>query len=132
MIEGIICRAMEYRERAVKYFMNFEEERLRENFDKAGEALWGVISCLLNAIHLLEKGKPITDHQMMRQFAVHYLVSMTDEGERLVGIFKRAEKLHANFYHSFLDRDEFNELCNEIIELIKVLEELYNREMSKF
>ena len=47
----------EYRSRATLYLENFHEEALKGDREKAGEALWGAVACLLNAIHLLMEGK---------------------------------------------------------------------------
>lgn len=62
MSQDIFAKVKGCRERASLYFENFEEERRREDREKAGEALWGVVSCLMNAFHIFEKGKPAPKH----------------------------------------------------------------------
>ena len=117
-----IGRAQEYRERASHYRRNFEEERGRRSKEKAGEALWGVVSCLLNAIAILEKGKPCFEHRLLSNFAKQFLVSSFEDGEQLARIYKKVEKFHANFYHAFLDDEEFEQIGADIWRLVERLD----------
>ncbi|MCD6255483.1 MAG: hypothetical protein J7J44_04320 [Deltaproteobacteria bacterium] len=118
MRESIIYRVRDYMERASRYFDNFEQERRRGEKEKAGEALWGVVSCLLNAFFILEKGKPASKHGVLSDFAQQFLISSFKNGEELARVYKKVEKFHANFYHAFLDKAEFEELCADILTLV--------------
>jgi len=122
MREEIIERVKDYRERASRYFGNFEEERRKGDREKAGEALWGVVSCLVNAFFILEKGKPSSKHGVLSDFAQQFLTSTFEEGEELAKIYKKVEKFHANFYHAFLDDEEFEEMGADILRLVERLD----------
>ena len=128
----IIKKANEYRERATRYLKNFEWEMEKRDREKAGEALWGVVSCLVNALYLLEEGKPSSRHGDSCKFAQEFLISSQGEmdGKELVNAYRKVEKFHANFYHAFLDEDEFGLSAAEILQLIKHLGQLLNDKIS--
>jgi len=86
----IIKKANEYRERATRYLKNFEWEMEKRDREKAGEALWGVVSCLVNALYLLEEGKPSSRHGDSCKFAQEFLISSQGEmdGKELVFSFQ--------------------------------------------
>jgi hypothetical protein len=115
--EDILKRVMGYRNRAQLYLKNFEKEKIEGNREKAGEALWGVISCLINALAILEYGKPISDHKEQSRFATQFILSTYEDGEKLAKAYSYAERFHANFYHAFLDAQEFETISAEILNL---------------
>jgi hypothetical protein len=131
MIEEMLIRVENYRERASFYFSNFEKEMREGNKEKAGEALWGVVSCLVNALSLIERGKPLPNHKEQSVFAQQFLVSKFKEGEELAKIYRTAEKFHANFYHAFLDKEEFENMVAGIQKLIEFLDRALKEELSK-
>jgi hypothetical protein len=124
MIKHRLEKISEYRSRATRYLQNFEWEIQKKDREKAGEALWGIVSCLFNAIYLLETGKPCSEHAKLRIFAGEFLVSNFGEGdgERFYDIYRKVEKFHANFYHAFLDEDEFEKDASEILRLLGILD----------
>ncbi len=61
-------KAREYWERASFYLKNYENDRIKSE-EKASEDLWGVVSCLMNAISVVELGKPQSRHGNQRKFA---------------------------------------------------------------
>lgn len=113
---------MEYRDRARTYFKNFEKERMKGNREKAGEALWGVVSCLINALALIVCGRPLPDHKEQRRFAREFILSTFEDGEELVKAYNNAEKFHANFYHAFLNDEEFEKIGADIVRLTERLD----------
>ena len=96
-----IQKAREYWERASFYLKNYENDRIKSE-DKASEDLWGVVSCLMNAISVVELGKSQPRHGNQREFAMQFLISEFEDGKELFKIYEKAEKLHSNFYHSFI------------------------------
>jgi len=115
--------ARKYRERASRYLQNYEWEMEKGDREKAGEALWGVISCLINSLYFLENGKPATVHRVSVNFAKQFIASTFGEnGKELVDIYGNAEKFHANFYHAFLDEEEFKKMAGDILKLVKNLD----------
>lgn len=124
-------KAKEYRERAARYLRNFESEQEKRDREKAGEALWGVVSCLTNALFILYKGRPSSNHRTTSEFAKQFIVSnFGEDGERLVNYYKNVEKFHANFYHAFLDKDEFEKSVSEIFELVELLDKFLEKTIS--
>jgi hypothetical protein len=118
----IIKRAMDYRERARIYLENFEEDRRRGDREKAGEALWGVVSCLINALHIIEEEKPASNHQKQKIFAQQFIRSAFEEGEELAKAYEYAERFHSNFYHAFLNDEEFERIGRDILRLAERLD----------
>ena len=99
----IIRIAREYRERASRYLQNYEWEMETGDREKAGEALWGVISCLINALYFLEKGKPSTKNRESSRFAKEFMTSRLGENSReFANIYEMVEKFHANSTMLFL------------------------------
>jgi hypothetical protein len=133
MIEDVLSKAKEYRERASRYLQNYEGEIEKGDKEKGGEALWGVISCQINAIYLVENGRPSTSHSESARFARQFIISKFGEidGEELVQVYRKVEKFHANFYHAFLDEEEFKKYATDIMRLIKYLDELIGGMISK-
>jgi HEPN domain-containing protein len=129
----IIKKTNEYRERASRYLQNFEWEMERGDREKAGEALWGVVSCLINALYLLENGKPSTKHRDSGEFARQFMISKFGErdGKELLDIYGKVEKFHANFYHAFLDEEEFKKIATEIMRLIKCIDSALGDKLSE-
>lgn len=99
------------------------EEMLRERYSqyvglkaegdlvKAGETLWSMIMVLLSMIGLLLGSGPLARHREAKVFVKTELAALYgslyggDPG-RLVALFEAAERLHANFYHEFLDTEQ--------------------------
>ncbi len=121
MIAEILQKVLEYRKKAGEYLLNYYKEIDQGNREKAGESLWEAFSCLVNAMYLLSKGKPVTRHDEMIRFAQYFLLSVIKEGKEYARIVKDVQKLHSNFYHFFLDDEEFNELCAKTLKLIEIL-----------
>lgn len=70
---------------------------------------------------LLEVGKPLTRHREQNRFARELLISAFKEGEELAEIYRKVEKLHANFYHAFLEPDELEKLRADGMKLVEFL-----------
>lgn len=97
-----------------------EAESLYEKGDlaQAGEKYWGAVAALLNAI-AEKRGLPHFSH---RDYAVIIGKLYRDTKDKeIVVAFRMAEGLHANFYHNFMERAEFD-LHREAV--LKLLEKL--------
>lgn len=77
-----------------------------------------MISCLINALAVLEYGKPIPDHEEQSRFAMQFILSTYEDGEKLAKAYSYAERFHANFYHAFLDAQEFETISAEILNFV--------------
>ena len=129
----IMKKTREYRERASRYLQNYEWEMEKRDREKAGEALWGVISCLINALYFLENGEPSTKHRDSAKFAIQFIISTSGEkdGKELVDIYGKVEKFHANFYHAFLNEEEFKKTAGDILRLVEYLDHALSDKLSK-
>jgi hypothetical protein len=129
----IIRNAREYRERASRYLQNYEWEMEKRDREKAGEALWGVISCLINALYLLEKGKPSTKHRESSRFAKEFMTSRLEEkdSKEFANIYEKVEKFHANYYHAFLDEEDFKKTAGDVLRLAEYLDRVLSDMLSK-
>ncbi|WP_054842448.1 PaREP1 family protein [Vulcanisaeta distributa] len=114
--------------RKVEVYLRLSEDYLKaadELYNKgdlvqAGEKYWGAIAALLNAIAELRGW----DHYSHRDYDVIIgrLYKETKDKSILTN-FRMAEGLHANFYHNFMDREEFEVHREAVFELIGKLRE---------
>ena len=109
---------------------NYENDRIKSE-EKASEDLWGVVSCLMNAISVVELGKPQPRHGNQREFAMQFLISEFEDGKELFKIYRKAEKLHSNFHHSFIKRDELEELWADVLRLVKRLDNAFREKLKR-
>ena len=93
--------------------------------DKAGEFLWGVMACYLNALKLMYTGKTAGTHKELMEVAIMVAKELGDE--RFRRAIKNAERLHANFYHLFLDAEDFARIYDDILYAARQLHELLLR-----
>ena len=63
-----------------------------------------------------------TNHKEIRRYVRELSESLKDP--HLYNLYKKAEKLHANFYHNFLDEEEFCEYFYHSEQLLGKLYEL--------
>ena len=113
----------------IELYINLYEKYLKEAEDfykkgdlvQAGEKFWGALTALLNAI-AEKRGLP---HYSHRDYAViiDVLYRETKDRDLVVG-FSLAERLHANFYHNFMSKDQFDLHRKEVLKLIKKLREM--------
>jgi len=76
--------------------------------------------------------KPQPRHGNQREFAVQFLVSEFEDGKELFKIYKKAEKLHSNFYHAFLEKDELERLWADVLRLVKRLDNAFREKLKRF
>ena len=101
--------------------MRFVREK---EFQKAGEFLWASVIEYLKIISLITPPhKPLSSkHGEIRKFVRQLSISLKDPD--LFNMFRKAEKLHANFYENFLDEEEFGAIFEETRVLLQKLFEL--------
>ncbi len=49
----------------------------------------------------------------------------------MIRAYRTVEKFHANFYHTFLDEDEFKNYVVGIVQLVKYLDSILEDKISK-
>jgi len=94
------------------------EEYARGDLVQAGEKLWGAVASLLNAIAEVRGW----EHHSHRDYyiIIRNLFKETDDEELLL-YFGMAEELHANFYHNFMGKDDFEVHRDYALKLINKL-----------
>ena len=94
---------------------------------QAGEKYWGAVAALLNAIGELRGW----EHYSHRDYDViiERLASELRDDELRV-LFDSVEKLYADFYHGFLDKEGFDLRRSRALALINKLKEYINRHKS--
>ncbi|MEM2025788.1 MAG: PaREP1 family protein [Desulfurococcaceae archaeon] len=101
-----------------KYLQEAEQLYAMGDFPQAGEKYWGAVTALLNAI----AEKRGWEHYSHRDYAVIIgkLYKETKDKEVVIG-FRIAEGLHANFYHNFMEREEFDLHREAVLRLVERL-----------
>lgn len=114
--------------RRVEVYLRLHEDYLKEaeelynkgDLVQAGEKYWGAVVALLNAIAEL-KG---WEHYSHRDYDVIINRLYGETGDKSIILnFSVAERLHANFYHNFMDRKAFEVHRQAVLELIEKLKE---------
>ena len=114
-----------YRDESKRYFENVRKTLEEGEQEKAGEFLWGAVVKLLNA-HALLLGEPLNKHGKTKAFVAQLAQEL--QNREIMDRFKKAEALHANFYHSWMDQEEFTEHSEEVILLLQKLESLSHQD----
>ncbi len=104
-----------------KYLADAEELYRKGDLAQAGEKYWGAVTALLSAI-AEKRGLP---HYTHRDFweVVEVIVEETRNPDYST-LFSLAEKLHANFYHSFLRKEPFDKHREGVLKLVDMLRKL--------
>ena len=109
------------------YLKAAEELYARNDLAQAGEKYWDAVTALLNAIAEL-KG---WGHYSHRDYDVIIGRLYKETGDRsILTNFGMVERLHANFYHNFMDKEEFEIHRQAALELIGKLREFVKPKMG--
>jgi len=110
-----------YMQLAEKYLAEAEELYAKGDLLQAGEKYWGAVAALLNAV-AEKRGRP---HYTHRDYAVLIDELYEETGDReLVVWFSMAERLHANFYHNFMGKRQFDLHREAVLKLVEKLKAL--------
>ena len=101
------------------YDRDYREHLKKKEYVKVSEDLWGMVNNLASILSLLLRGKPISDHNDMRKF-IDSISSLKSE-PKLKELLLSCERLHANFYHNFMDEIQLKEHIMKAEELIQLL-----------
>lgn len=121
----LLAQRLDPRER-VEMYLKLSEDYLREaeelyakgDLPQAGEKYWGAVAALLNAV-----GEALgLEHYSGRdyQLVIQRIYRDTRDVE-VLRLFGMAERLHANFYHNFLDKETFDRPREDALALIEKL-----------
>ena len=100
-----------------KYLRRAEELYARGDLAQAGEKYWGAVTALLNAIG----EKRGWSHYTHRDYA-EIVERLSEElGEPLGRLFASVERLHANYYHNFLTKVNFEAHSEDALKRVRRL-----------
>lgn len=114
--EGLSERIIDYIRRADRLKENFDKAVAEDNIEKAGELLWGILACYLNALKIFLTGKPARRHGELVKVGYDLAKALGDD-KILEGV-RKAEKLHSNFYHAFLDKEDLKEIYEDVVYVV--------------
>ncbi len=100
-----------------KYLAEAEELYRKGDLPQSGEKYWGATAALLNAI-AEERGWP---HYSHKDYADIVEKLSEQLNEPLGPLFANAERLHANYYHSFLSPLNFKAHREQTLKLVEKL-----------
>jgi hypothetical protein len=100
------------------YFENFRRYYEEKNLPKASEFLWGALNALAYALGLFY-GRKLGDHEKVESFLMGLARERRDK-EMLEEVLA-ARRIHANFYHAFMDEDMFEVDKDKVINLLERL-----------
>ena len=100
------------------YSHNAEKYLKTKDHHKAGEMMWGAMSCALKAV-AAKKGKMIKSHRDVGKFAI--VLSKQERDKKIFNSFSSASMLHQNFYESNLDPFLVESACTDIAKTIGTL-----------
>ena len=118
-VRGHLELSSEYEQKALRCLANAEELAKRGELSKAGEMLWGAVVSYINAIAALMRGEPLRRHREVLRAARE--IAIARGNEKLLRAFRRAEALHADFYHEFISREDFMEYHRAVLEVVMAL-----------
>jgi len=121
----LLAQRLDPRE-SVEMYLKLSEDYMRDAEDlyakgdlpQAGEKHWGAVAALLNAV-----GEALgLEHHSHRdyQLIIQRIYRDTRDVE-VLRLFGMVERLHANFYHNFLDKETFDCHREDALALIEKL-----------
>ena len=103
-----------------KYLKDAEELYAKGDLAQAGERYWGAVTALLNAIG----EKRGWSHYTHRDYA-EIVERLSEELKEPLGrLFAGVERLHANYYHNFLTKVNFEAHREDTLKLVRRLRSL--------
>jgi DNA-binding protein H-NS len=109
-----------------KYLAEAEELYRKGDLPQSGEKYWGATAALLNAI-AEERGWP---HYSHRDYA-EIVEKLSEQLKEPLGpLFANAERLHANYHHSFLSPLNFKAHREQTLKLVEKLVALLRQEQE--
>ncbi len=103
------------------YFDNYWKYYNLKQYSKASEFLWGTINNLVYAIGLFYN-KTISNHNQTVEFVKD--LALIEKKEDMVEQLASAQKIHANFFHDFMDEVMFESDKKNTTKLIETLSRL--------
>jgi hypothetical protein len=116
-------RAKEYRILADYYYDNYHKFYIAKEYSKASEFIWGTVNALSNGLSLFLQGEVLESHAKVVEF-LKMLANTYYKSEEVGEGVAAVQRLHANYFHNFMDRDLFEEDRSKAERLLNRLAEL--------
>ena len=129
LIEDKLKIAQEKKHLADYYFDNYMKYYRLKKYSKASEFLWGTINNVVYAIGIFYDEK-ISTYNKLKSFLKHLAIEKNDD-EILKNLIA-AERIHANFFHNFMDEDMFEEDKIKTLKLIDKLSKILDEIIQEF
>jgi len=118
-------RVKEYRRLVDYYYDNYHKFCVAKEYSKASEFIWGTVNALSNGLSFLLQGKVLGSHPEVVEF-LKMLANTYYRSEEVGEGVSAVQRLHANYFHNFMDRDLFEEDRSKAERLLNRLAELLN------
>lgn len=103
-----------------KYLKAAEKEYQDGELSQAGEKYWGALCTLLN---LIGEAKGMRHYTHRDYNLIINTLWKELKNPEIPRLFTSAERLHANYYHNFLDKETFELHREDTLKLINILKE---------
>jgi len=111
-LEQILSQVHKKRLEEDHLYSNFEKRYRERDFVKASELLWGSITKIASAIGLFY-GKKVGKHKQL----VQLMKELAEGDSKKIDWVNAAESLHANFYHNWMEEENFEASIRKVIDL---------------
>jgi hypothetical protein len=125
MIE--LQEVMKRRKLADYYYDNYRKFCLTKEYSKASEFIWGVVNALSYSLGLFY-GKKLARHDEV----IGFLKILANEHEEIREGISAVQRLHANYFHNFMDENLFEEDRSKAERLLNKLAELLDLKIKTF
>ena len=107
--------ADKYAGMVLHYSHNVENYLRTKDSHKAGEMMWGAMSCVLKTV-AAKRNEFINGHRTLVKFAM--TLSRQEQDKEIFYSFSLASMLHQNFYESNLDHFLVDAVCRDVAKTI--------------
>ncbi len=118
-----------YMRQSLLYLNNALEEINKQNYEKAGEFLWGSVAEALKALQMARKGLRVKRHREFWDIARELSREYADES--IYVIFREANSLHSNFYEASLKEEDVKISFERVRILVGKLFDITRSELTK-
>jgi Archaeal PaREP1/PaREP8 family len=125
--EDLLSEIKRRKELADYYYDNYRMHYQQKNFSKASEFLWGSTNALVYSLGLFYN-KKLSEHKKIRDF-IEDLANEYEDKDLAQGLFA-AERIHANFFHDFMDEAMFEEDRQKIETMLVRLTNLLDKKIK--
>ena len=125
--EEVISEIEKRRTLADHYYDNFRRYYENKNYSKGSEFLWGSLNALAYAIGLLH-GEKLSDHGKVVNF-IAVLANIYKDNE-IVEYLASAQRIHANFFHDFMNESMFEDNRKRTEKLLEKLVKILDAELK--